>query len=88
MKKTKRSDSLNDSLGVQSSEEKISKKKDVEDVEKNAQPQLPQEDEKNKIGEKKIGTRLETRNLSFYAFIKERALKRTSSENIWKRHIN
>ena len=88
VKKTKRSDSLNDSLGVQSSEDRISKKKDVEDEEKNAQPQQPQEDEKNKIGEKKIGTRLETRNISFDAFIKERTLKRTSSENIWKRHIN
>ena len=87
VKKTKRSDSFNDSLGVQSSEEKISKKKDVEEDEKNSQIKLKDET-KAKIQGKKTLTPLDTKNLQFEAFIKERTLKRTTSEDIWNKQVN
>ena len=87
MKKTKRSDSFNDSLGAQSLEDKITGKKEIEDEEKNTQLQSP-EGQKTKNEEKKILTRLETKNLSFDNYIKERTMKRTTSEDIWNRHIN
>ena len=85
VKKTKRSDSFNESLGAQSSEDKNSKKKDIED-EKNAQLQSQVKSPENES--KKGVTRLDSRNLNFDAFIKERTMKRATSEEIWNRHIN
>ena len=87
MKKTKRSDSSNDSLGAQSLEEKISKRKDGEEDEKNSQFQF-KDGTKTKIQEKRTLTRLDTKNLQFDTYIKERTMKRTTSEDIWNRHIN
>ena len=87
MKKTKRSESFNDSLGGQSTEDKISKKKDVDEDEKNSQIQS-KDGTKNKIQEKRTLTPLDTKNLQFDTLIKERKMKRTTSEDIWNRHIN
>ena len=85
MKKTKRSESFNESLGGQSLEDKISKKKEGED-EKNPLEKLNKEQTTNEP--KKNTTRLDTRNLAFDTFIKERTMKRTTSEDIWNRHKN
>ena len=73
MKKTKRSESLNESIGGQSIEDKDknSKKKEVED-DKNAQPQLNEGVPQEKEQKKGSITRMDTKNLTFDAFIKER----------------
>ena len=84
VKKTKRSDSFNDSLGGQSVEEKSKKK---EEDEKNAQEKI-NEEQKEKNAPKKGLTRLDTKNMTFDAFIRERTMKRTTSEDIWNRHKN
>ena len=89
MKKTKRSESLNESIGGQSIEDKDknSKKKEVED-DKNAQPQLNEGVPQEKEQKKGSITRMDTKNLTFDAFIKERNLKRTTSEDLLKKQKN
>ena len=85
-KKSKGSDSFNDSVGIQSLDEKISKKKDLEE-ERNQK--VKSQDNQIKENEKKNGgTLLDTRNIAFDDFIKERTMKRTTSEDIWNRHKN
>ena len=85
-KKTKRSESFSDSLGAQSVEDKTSKKKEGE--EEKSQP-VNLQDNQSALNEKKTGgTLLDTRNLAFDNYIKERTLKRATSQEIWKRHIN
>ena len=86
VKKTKRSDSFNESLGGQSLEDKISKKKEGED-EKSPQDKTAKKDQ-TANEPKKDGTRIDTRNLAFDIFIRERTIKRTTSEDIWNRHKN
>ena len=81
-KKTKRSESFNES-GVQSLEDK---KKDGEE-EKNIQGQ-PKENQSIDNVKKSGGTLLDTRNLTFDNLIKERTMKRTSSEDTCRRNIN
>ena len=81
-KKTKRSESFNES-GVQSLEDK---KKDSEE-EKNIQGQ-PKENQSIDNVKKSGGTLLDTRNLTFDNLIKERTMKRTSSEDTCRRNIN
>ena len=87
VKKTKRSDSFNESLGLQSSEEKITKKKEGIEDEKNTQEKI-NEEQTTKNEQKKLDTKLDTKNLTFDAFIRERSMKRTTSEDIWNRHKN
>jgi len=82
-KKTKRSESFNDSLGVHSLKDK---KKDSEE-EKNIQGQSKNNQSIDNV-KKYSGTLLDTRNLTFDNLIKERTMKRTSSEDICKRNIN
>ena len=89
IKKTKRSDSLNESLGGQSLEDKDKDKsaKKKEEDEKNAQAQL-NEGTSHENEPKKGASRLDSKNLTFDAFIKERTMKRTTSEDIWNRQKN
>ena len=83
IKKTKRSDSFNESIGGQSLEDKDkdknAKKKEVED-EKNSQKQL-NEGVPPENYQKKDLTSIDTKNVTFDAFIKERNMKRTTSED-------
>jgi hypothetical protein len=82
-KKTKRSESFNESLGVQYLEDK---KKDGEE-EKNMHGQSKENQSIDNV-KKNVGTLLDTKNLTFDNLIKERTMKRTSSEDTCKRNIN
>jgi len=85
LKKTKRSESFNESLGAQSLEDKMSKKKEGED-EKNAPGQGQEGKIENEQKRERVG--VDARNMAYEAFLKERKMKRATSEEIWNRHIN
>ena len=78
-RKTKRSDSLNDS-GVQSLDNKSKK---IEEIEKNNL----EKNEKQEIEVKKNGPIIDARNQEYLNFLKEKKLKRIKSEDIWKRNF-
>ena len=85
IKKTKRSDSLNES-GAQSLEDKDKNSKKKEgDNENKAKDQLNEEVPPKKEYKKGL-TRLDTKNLTFDAFVRERTMKRTTSEDIGNRN--
>ena len=79
IKKTKRSESLNDS-GMQSVEEKSKK---LEDNEKNNLEKNEKANEVNKVVMKMV----DARNPEFDNYLKEKKLKRIKSQDIWKKHI-
>ena len=80
-KKTKRSESLNES-GVQSLDKIDNKSKKIEENEKNNL-----EKEKQEIEVKKNGPFVDARNQEYENYLKEKKLKRIKSEDIWKRNL-
>ena len=78
-KKTKRSDSLNDS-GLNSIEDKSKK---IEENEKN----YLEKNEKGEVKKKKALLYVDARNPDYENYLKEKKLKRIKSEDIWKRNI-
>lgn len=76
-KKTKRSESLNES-GVQASDNKKLEENEKNNLEKN---------DKNEIEVKKGGPFVDARNLEYDNYLKEKKLKRIKSEDIWKRNF-
>ena len=80
-KKTKRSDSLNDS-GLNSLEDKSKK------LEENEKINLEKkEKEKSEIDNKKTRPFVDARNLEYENYLKEKKLKRIKSQDIWKRNF-
>ena len=76
-KKTKRSESLNES-GVQASDNKKLEENEKNNLEKN---------DKNEIEVKKGGPFVDARNLEYDNYLKEKKLKRIKSEDIWKKNF-